>query len=202
MHPFAADWSWQTGNSVTTLPFHQLATIGDPDGTRTVTSIIALLVALGLGLAMLAVWLHRTTRPDPELLAPLEVMGERKWRRADPVAQRRTLDAVRPAQARPLEPSVAPPEFDEAFDAGPTGAGFDDLHADPEADADPDHGGSSADSGPALRAALLPPLGDVTPQQLDRPDDDFTQEIDPELLAAARAQLDAELRRGDEPGDG
>ena len=58
----------------TTLPFHQLATIGDPDGTRTVTSIIALLLALGVGLAMLAVWLHRTTRPDPELLAPLALL--------------------------------------------------------------------------------------------------------------------------------
>ena len=62
-----------------------VATIGDPDGTRTVTSIIGLLVAVGLALAMIAVWLHRATRPDPELLAPLELMGERKWRRADPV---------------------------------------------------------------------------------------------------------------------
>ena len=194
--------------SVTTLQYHQLATIGDPDGTRTVTSIIALLVALGLGLAMLAVWLHRTTRPDPELLAPLEVMGERKWRRADPVAQRRTLDAVRPAQARPLEPSVAPPAFDEAFDAGPTGSGFDDLHADADSDG-ADHaaghvdgGAAAGGSGPSSGGAMVRPSGDVTPRQLDRPDDDFTHEIDPELLAAARAELDAELHRRNEPADG
>lgn len=187
---------------MTTLPYHQLTTIGDPDGTRTVTSIIALLVALGLALAMLAVWLHRTTRPDPELLAPLEVMGERKWRRADPVAQRRTLDEVRPAQARPLEPSVAPPAFDAAFDAGPTGAGFDDLHADAESDAGPDADGATVGLRHSSVGDFGPPLGDVTPQQLDRPDDDFTREIDPELLAAARAELDAELHRRDEPADG
>src|SRR5687768_18227228 len=93
---------------------------------------------------MLAVWLFKTTRPDPELLAPLDVMGERKWRRADPVWQRRRLDEVRPPEARPLSPSVAPPEFDEAFDQGPTASGFDDLH-DPVdhqpigSDADADH---------------------------------------------------------------
>lgn len=180
----------------TTLPFHQLATIGDPDGTRTVTSIIALLVALGLGLAMLAVWLRRTTRPDPELLAPLEVMGERKWRRADPVAQRRTLDQLRPTKARPLEPSVAPPVLDESFDAGPTAAGFDDLHDDH------DDAPSVVGRRPLRADVFSPPVGDVTPRQIDRPDDDFTAEIDPDLLAAAAAELDAELVRGDETADG
>lgn len=179
----------------TSLPFHQLATIGDPDGTRTVTSIIALLVALGLGLAMLAVWLYRTTRPDPELLAPLEVMGDRKWRRADPVAQRRTLDAVRPKQARPLEPSAAPPVLDESFDAGPSAAGFDDLHADADPDDEP-----ASDARP--RGDFNPPIGDTTPQQIDRPDDDFAHEIDPDVLAAAAAELDAELHPRDEPADG
>lgn len=180
----------------TSLPFYQLATIGDPDGTRTVTSIIVLLVALGLGLAMLAVWLHRTTRPDPELLAPLEVMGDRKWRRADPVAQRRTLDEVRPSRARPLEPSAAPPVLDEAFDAGPSAAGFDDLHADVDDDDDEGEG------EPRRRTEFNPPIGDTTPRQIDRPDDDFTHEIDPEVLAAAAADLDAELHARDEPADG
>lgn len=180
----------------TTLPFHQLATIGDPDGTRTVTSIIALLVALGLGLAMLAVWLRRTTRPDPELLAPLEVMGERKWRRADPVAQRRTLDEVRPSKAKPLEPSVAPPVVDEAFDAGPTAGGFDDLHADRDLDDEP------ATAVEREHDDFGPPVGDVTPQQLDRPEDDFTEAIDPDVLAAAAAEIDAELHRRDQSADG
>ena len=191
--------SWQTESSVTTiLPLHLLATIGDPDGTRTVTSIIVLLVALGLGLAMVAVWLRRMTRPDPELFAPLEVMGERKWRRADPVAQRRTLDEVRPDEACPLEPSVAPPVLDTAFDAGPTAGGFDDLHAD----ADADDGPSADDQHPSRRGGFVPPIGDVTPQQIDRPSEDFAHEIDPEVLAAAAAELDAELHPNDEPADG
>ena len=67
------------------MPMTVLATVGDPQGTRTMTSIVALLAMLGLALVMVAVWLFKTTRPDPALLAPLEAMSERKWRRADPV---------------------------------------------------------------------------------------------------------------------
>lgn len=173
-----------------------LAAIGDPDGTRTVTSIIALLVAFGLALAMVAVWLHRTTRPDPELLAPLETMGERKWRRADPVAQRRALDGLRPDGARPLEPSVAPPTLDATFDEGPTAVGFDDLHGDAphEVDADP----PSADA--RFAGALVPPVAEATPRQIARPEaEEFSEDMDPELLAAAAAELDAELHR--QPND-
>lgn len=105
-----------------------IAAVGDPTGERTVGAIVVLLVVLGIGLLMLAVWLFRVTRPDPEVLAPLELMGERAWRRGDPVWQRRRLDEVRPAGAEPLQPSVAPPEIDAAFDDGPSASGFDDLH--------------------------------------------------------------------------
>jgi hypothetical protein len=105
-----------------------VAAVGDPTGERTVSAIVALLVVLGIGLIMLAVWLFRVTRPDPEVLAPLELMGQRAWRRGDPVWQRRRLDEVRPPGAEPLQPSVAPPEIDAAFDDGPTASGFDDLH--------------------------------------------------------------------------
>lgn len=126
-----------------------IAVVGDPDGTRRITAIIALLVSIGIGLIMLAVWLFRVTRPDPEVLAPLEVMGERAWRRGDPVWQRRRLDEVRPDGAQPLQPSVAPPELDESFDAGPTASGFDDLHEVPVSiPGDPllaSRGGPSAD---------------------------------------------------------
>src|SRR4029079_9007351 len=98
---------------------------------RTITAIVVLLAVLGVALVMLAFWLFRLTRPDKELLAPLEVMGERKWRRDDPVWQRRRLDEVRPADAQPLQPSAAPPDFDEAFfEHAPVSRGFDDLHDD------------------------------------------------------------------------
>lgn len=172
-------------------PLNVLATIGDPDGTRTVTSIIALLVALGLALAMLGVWLYRTTRPDPEVLAPLETMGERKWRRSDPMSQRRALDDLRPDGAAPLEPSVAPPMLDEAFDAGPSGSGFDDLRGDVSELAGPESSGP----GTAVPLDFSPPGAEATPRQIDRPDvDAFSDDIDPELLATAAAELDAELQ--------
>ena len=94
-----ADW-WRVSPSPASIPDVLLiASIGDPDGTRTVISIVALLVAIGVALVLLAVWVYRTTRPDPELLAPLEVMGERSWRRGDPVWQRRRLDELRPPGA-------------------------------------------------------------------------------------------------------
>ncbi|MEO6653878.1 MAG: hypothetical protein ABIP17_14615 [Ilumatobacteraceae bacterium] len=175
--------------TATTSPVHMLATIGDPDGTRTITSLVALLVALGLALVMVAIWLFKTTRPDPALLAPLEAMGERNWRRLDPVGQRRRLDALRPADADPIEPSVAPPEFDMAFDVAPSSPGFDDLQ---------DDGNFSSDGEPVdspLPQVPEPAVGAETPQQLDRPSlDGFDDgEIDPEVLAAARADLDAEM---------
>ncbi len=163
-----------------------LATIGDPEGTRTVTSLIALLVALGLALVMVAIWLFKTTRPDPELLAPLEAMGERNWRRLDPVGQRRRLDELRPEGAEPIAPSVAPPEFDSAFDAGPAAPGFDDLRDDGQPDV----------HVPLPTGAPLTSLPQAdTPQQLDRPGfDEFDVDgVDSEIIAAASAELEAEL---------
>jgi hypothetical protein len=103
--------------------------VGDPGRDRTVYATILLLVALGFTLIMLAVWLFRNTRPDPDVLAPLERMGERKWRGADPVWQHRNLDEVRPHEADPLEPSSAPPATDDDFERGPQPIGFDDLVA-------------------------------------------------------------------------
>ena len=228
-----------------------LGSVGDPDGTRAVTSIVALLVVLGIGLVMLAVWLFRVTRPDPEVLGPLEVMGERKWRRADPVWQRRRLDEVRPEGAEPLQPSAAPPDLDEAFDLGPAGTGFDDLQDAPDRDGvsipgDPLVAGMTtplAESAPAARrngsvkigplaapstppipaVTLIPPPAPPVPMAVDpepevsqvesrpgvapssdggttptgirrpTPEDLPDHEIDPGLMAAAMAELDAEL---------
>src|SRR5687768_4242899 len=99
---------------------------------RELWSIVALLVVLGVGLVMLAVAVYRVTRPDHELLAPLEVMGRRKWRDSDPVWQRRELDAVRPSAAEPLAPARFTPVPLEGFEEGPEAPGFDDLHGDHE----------------------------------------------------------------------
>jgi hypothetical protein len=211
------------------------SSVGDPEGTRTITSIVLLLIVLGIALVMLAFWLFRLTRPDKELLAPLEVMGERKWRRADPVWQRRRLDEVRPADAQPLQPSAAPPQFDEAFfEYRPAAAGFEDLHdaahtnggqsshdvepAAPEAPVDSDKspdapvpaavanvvvappGDDSLDAEPAAEPAQpAPPIKPIspTPVGIERPDLP-ERDIDPDVMAAAIAELDAELRLGRE----
>lgn len=191
-----ADWGGVTTLLLTTI----LASIGDPDGTRTVTSIVALLVAIGLALLLLAVWIFRTTRPDPELLAPLEAMGERSWRRGDPVWQRRRLDELRPRAARPLTPSVAPPEMDASFDAGPSAPGFDDLRgsagapSEEQESVDPDATGERDDA----RAAAAPdstPISAVGPSLEELPDDGF----DLDAIAAARAELERELADSHEP---
>ena len=197
------------------------SSVGDPAGTRTITSIVLLLAVLGIALLMLAIWLFRLTRPDKELLAPLEVMGERKWRRADPVWQRRRLDEVRPTEAQPLQPSAAPPDFDEAFfDHVPAASGFADLHDDAHRDGEPSpeavaplaaaetpaqvevpavesnepvaNGTSSAAKEPQPASAVKPVS--PTPIGIERPMELPDRDIDPELLAAAIAELDAELQ--------
>jgi hypothetical protein len=186
------------------------SSVGDPAGTRTIMSIVLLLAVLGIALIMVAIWLFRLTRPDKELLAPLEVMGERKWRRADPVWQRRRLDEVRPGDAQPLQPSAAPPDFDEAFfEQRPAAAGFADLHDDAHANGDaPPRVDEPVDAPAAVgvaeadtsakrpqSAASLSPVA-PTPIGIERPMDLPDHDIDPEVLAAAIAELDAELRLG------
>jgi hypothetical protein len=104
-----------------------LLAVGDPGRTRTVIAAILFLVAIGVGLLVLAGWLVRSTRVDPDVLAPLEVMGERSWRGADPVRQRRRLDEVRPDDAEPIDPMAPPPLTDGEFDLGPKLAGFADF---------------------------------------------------------------------------
>lgn len=201
--------------------------MGDPEGTRTITAIVLLLAVLGIALVMLAFWLFRLTRPDKELLAPLEVMGERKWRRADPVWQRRRLDEVRPDDAQPLQPSAAPPDFDEGFfEHAPAAGGFDDLHEDsrpdgqssspelesvpaelpgtvPDAVPDPEaaevasgeRNGTPEPSAEPEPAPVVKPMS-PTPIGIERPMDLPDGDIDPDVMAAALAELDAELQLG------
>jgi hypothetical protein len=214
------------------------ASVGDPEGTRTITSIVVLLAVIGTALVMLAFWLFRLTRPDKELLAPLEVMGERKWRRADPVWQRRRLDQVRPTDAQPLQPSAAPPDFDEAFfEHVPAAAGFDDLHDEAHVNGDQpapavepaavganvltsddspveavakteqptpdvaevsvvDGNGEQEAAEPPKPAPVIKPVS-PTPIGIERPELP-EREIDPDVMAAALAELDAELQLGRE----
>lgn len=121
---------------------HATTAVGDPSATRTVYGIVVALVVLGVACIVVLVWLVRATRPDPELLAPLEVMDTRRWRRLDPAGRRRLLDEVRPEAAEPLRREQHEPAFDEEFVQVPPVADFDDLTAvarrsgDGEAEAD------------------------------------------------------------------
>lgn len=125
------------------------AEVGDPGRTRAVYAAILFLVALGVVLIVVAVWLVRNTRVDPVVLGPLERMGERSWRRADPVFQRRQLDEVRPPGAVPLDPTAPPPATDDRFGTGPLVEGFDDLQPGAEIVATPpEEGGEERVSTP------------------------------------------------------
>jgi len=117
------------------------AAVGDPESTRRVYVTVVVFVALGVGMLALAVWLFRRTAPEPQLLAPLEVMDSRRWRRSEPAQRRRELDAKRPPGARPLQRSTEPPQVDSEFGTAQPVRSFDDLTddaaIDPEELADP-----------------------------------------------------------------
>lgn len=144
------------------LSASELQDIGDPGRTRTVYAAIAFLIAIGVGLLVLAGWLIRSTRVDPEVLAPLELMGQRSWRSGDPVWQRRRLDEVRPAGAEPLVRMASPPDADPDFERGPPlgdFSDFDDLLRDLGVEietADPD----------GLPVADLPEVGGGEPESV------------------------------------
>ena len=112
----------------------QLA-VGDMSSTRTVYAVVLALVAIGVALIFIGAWIVRQTRPDPELLAPLERMADRSWLHQDPAQKRRTLDEARPAGAKPVVREKGVPEVDEDFaQSKPSIANFDDLQAQQEAE--------------------------------------------------------------------
>jgi len=69
--------------------------------------LATLLVVIGIAMICTAVWLVRATRSDSRSLGPLEVMGDRSWRRRDADARSRALDAARPDDAPPPAPILA-----------------------------------------------------------------------------------------------
>lgn len=86
--------------------------ITDSSSTRTVYLLAAALTALGLGLLFVTIWFWKSSRPEPEFLAPLETMEDKRFRLLGRLEQRRLLDAARPADAKPINKSVvvgAPP---------------------------------------------------------------------------------------------
>ena len=94
----------------------------------TVAVLVAILVLLGLAMIAVALWLVRSTRTDPAALAPLEVMGDRRWRKGDADARQANLETARPPGApapTPMVPlDVAAPAESRPHSAGAAGAGL------------------------------------------------------------------------------
>jgi hypothetical protein len=62
-----------------------------------VTVISAVLILGGIGLFGLTIWFWRTSRPEPEALAPLEIMSERAYLKSKGVDRAFLLNMVRPS---------------------------------------------------------------------------------------------------------
>ncbi len=156
------------------IPLRSVA--GDPSSTRTVYAVVIALAVIGVGLIVLGIWMIRQTRVEPVLLAPLERMADRRWRRSDPTGRRRLLDDVRPEGAEPVHRAPDEPEIDEEFDAEPPVPSFDDL--DPillAYDIDPRLLDVPAPAADALATGDDATGDDATvdePASDDRPDDD------------------------------
>ena len=69
-----------------------------------VTVISAVLILGGLGLFGLTIWFWRTSRPEPEALAPLEIMSERAYLKSKGVDRAFLLNMVRPAKEAEILP--------------------------------------------------------------------------------------------------
>ena len=89
---------------------------GDPASSRLVYAMVIGLILIGLLLVLLGIWIIRQTRADLDVLAPLERMGDREWKKRDRSTQRRMLDEVRPEGASPLAPATQPPSLDDEFE--------------------------------------------------------------------------------------
>lgn len=78
----------------------------------TVNSVAVAMIVLGGALFTVTLRFWRSAGEDPEVLAPLEVMGDRRFARADEDTRVELLNAVRPADAEHPEHIAAPPVLD------------------------------------------------------------------------------------------
>jgi hypothetical protein len=112
-----------------------LVAAGDSSATRTVYGVVIALGVIGVALLVLTIWLFKQTKPEPQLLAPLERMDDRAWRKQEPAEMRRDLDSLRPTGARPVTREKSVPDVDAEFaQHRPTLGTFDDLQAEPSVD--------------------------------------------------------------------
>ena len=98
------------------LPATVFASALASTGTTTVVVVMALLV-VAVVMVGVAAWLIRATRADPSALGPLEVMGDRSWRKSDAETRASSLAAARPSGAVPPAPMLDYEPEDAAIEA-------------------------------------------------------------------------------------
>ncbi len=196
--------------------------LSESEASRRVYLAAGGLALLGLLLLVGTVWWWRSTRNEHPSLAPLEVMGARRWRKAGDQERQRLVDGVRPEGAQTGPPPVEPEPVDLAALAVGDHAGFDDLreidellgldvehllalkpHPDAPSDedgvpAEPAEGGAAEGEAAAIDDETIA-IGaeDVEPAAVDTGADD-----DVEAVAHDAGAGDGEADDGDTDGDG
>ena len=70
-----------------------------------ILTLVIVLSALGVVMLLLTMWLVRSTRPERALLARLELMGTRRWRKATVQAKQQYLEAATVPRSKDATPS-------------------------------------------------------------------------------------------------
>ncbi len=114
--------------SAAVVPAGVLAgSLSESEASRRVYLAAGGIALLGLLLLVGTVWWWRSTRNEHPSLAPLEVMGARRWRKASEPERQRLVDGVRPEGAETGPAVIEPEPVDLAALAVGDHAGFDDL---------------------------------------------------------------------------
>ena len=161
---------------------------GDVQSTRIVYAMVIGLAVIGILFVLLGIWVIRQTRVDLEVLAPLERMGDREWRKSDPASQRRSLDESRPAGAEPLRQEQHRPRVDTEFEKSDRPVqSFEDL-----ALPNPEGGDPTPTSGASLKADAgeSVDLGDEPGSDAGNTDAKTKSDTDVEAEAEAEAESD------------
>ena len=102
--------------------------LSDSEATRRVFFAAGGLLVLGVVLLVATIWWWRSTKSEHPSLAPLEVMGARRWGRSGDAERDRLVNSVRPEGAQPLTPGSDPPvPVDLSRVDSEKPVGFDDL---------------------------------------------------------------------------
>jgi hypothetical protein len=133
----------------------------------TVAVLVGALVVLGLAMVGVAAWLIRSTRADPPALGPLEVMGERRWRRGDADRRRTNLDTARPQGAPAPAPMVALEPV--VGDGEGDGDGEADAAGDAAGDSEENSDSSAAESTRSGHSSLVEAPTVAEPARVDEP---------------------------------